>query len=1077
MSHFRLHTSNRLETLFDRLAEIVAVPAGSPLTPEVIVVQSRGMQRWLSLRLAERFGVWSNDEKSFPFPNAFIWDIFRRLLPELPRSSAFDPDILTWRIMAALPELIEKDGFDALRRYFRSGSDPLKRYQFARRMADLFDQYTVYRPEMLRVWEQGGGDEDEPWQAVLWRCLAGEGRPAHKGAVLETFLEMAGQGAGLVRQLPARVAIFGIPSLPPMHLAVFQALAHYVEINLFLLNPSREYWGDIVSAREAVRRKRQLSFEGFVESDLYLSAGNPLLASLGGLGRDFFRMLLENLDFEEEHSCFGDPAEDSLLHALQSDILMLRERPGRNAPRLTVGKDDLSVRFHSCHSPLREMEVLHDQLLDLFDRSVDLKPNDIVVMIPDIETYAPYISAVFEGMGDERRIPFRIADRGMRGQNEAADAFLKILALPGGRCGAAQVLDILEVPAVLNSAGMTAVDLDVVRGWVRETGIRWGIDAQDRQRQGVPAYGQNSWRTGLDRLLLGYACGDGDRLLEGILPFAPVEGGQAHPLGSFVDFAEKLFAVAGDLHESRSPAQWADFLEEVLDLFFQPSRDFEEELEALRQQVRRLREHAGAARYETEIPLEVVRSCLDEALQQSASAHGFLAGGVTFCALLPMRAIPFRVVVLAGMNDGVFPRTPQPAGFDLIARRPRPGDRSVRSEDRYLFLEALLSAREHLLISYVGQSMRDSSSLPPSVLVSELLDVIERGFQLKEGRLLDHLVVEHRLQAFHPAYFAANSRLFSYSRENAAARVARSSASRSPQSLVSEPLEEADDTNDVSVDDLVRFFRHPTRFFLDRRLGIRLGDAQAPLDEREPLELDGLENFRLMNALVEDHLAERAHAHDVRYYQAQGVLPPGAAGEALFARCSRQAQQFSERLQSWRDDQAPRLDIDFSLGGYRLHGRLNPGGRESILRYRFGRIRGGDLLEAWICHLIMACCGNAYETVLVGRDEGWRIPPLDDGVTPLEALLNLYGEGSRRLLHFYPNSSLAYAKQIHKGGSPPQALNSAIKAWKGGYHVAGESDDSWLRYALRDTPPFDEDFENLAVQIFQPLLAVREKLA
>jgi len=944
-------------------------------------------------------------------------------------------------------------------------------------MADLFDQYTVYRPEMLRAWEQGGGDEDELWQAVLWRRLAGDGRPAHKGAVLETFLEMAGQGAVAQNQLPARVAIFGIPSLPPMHLAVFQALAHYVEINLFLLNPSREYWGDIVSAREAMRRKRQLSFDGFMESDLYLSAGHPLLASLGGLGRDFFRMLLENLDFEEEHSCFGEPGEDSLLHALQSDILMLRERPGRNAPRLTVGEDDLSVRIHSCHSPLREMEVLHDQLLDLFDRSPDLKPNDVVVMIPDIETYAPYISAVFEGMSDERRIPFRIADRGMCGQSEAADAFLKILALAGGRCSAAQVFDILEAPAVLHSAGMTAADLDVVRGWVRETGIRWGIDAQDRQRQGVPAFEQNSWRAGLDRLLLGYACGDTDCLLEGILPFAPVEGGQAHPLGSFVDFAEKLFSVAGDLHKSRSPAQWADFLEEVLDLFFQPSRDFEEELEALRQQVRRLREQAGAAQYDQQIPLEVVRNSLDESLQQSASAHGFLAGGVTFCALLPMRAIPFRVVVLAGMNDGVFPRIPQPSGFDLIARRPRPGDRSVRSEDRYLFLEALVSARDFLLISYVGQSVRDGSSLPPSVLVSELLDVIERGFQRKEGYLLDYLVVEHRLQAFHPAYFAENSGLFSYSRENAAARVARSADSRNPLPLISGPLEEIEDSNDVPVDDLVRFFRHPTRFFLDHRLGIRLGEAQAPLDEREPLELDGLENFRLMNALVEDHLAERAHAHDMGYYQAQGVLPPGAAGNALFARCSRQAQQFAGRLQSWRDEQCPLLDIDLALGGYRLHGRLKPGGREGILRYRFGRIRGGDLLEAWICHLVMACCGNSCATVLVGRDEGWRIPPLDEGATLLEALLNLYGQGCRRLLRFYPDSSLAYAKQIYKGSSPPQALNSAVKVWKGSYHVPGEGDDSWLRYALRDSPPFDEDFENLAVQIFQPLLAVREKLA
>lgn len=1074
MSRFRFFNSNRLEQLLDQLARVVGEPLDSPLTPEVIVVQSPGMQRWLSLRLAERFGVWTNDAQSFPFPNAFIWQCFRAVNGQLPQRSPFDREVLLWRIMLRLPDLLARPEFARLRAYLGAVRDPLKLYQFCSRLADLFDQYIVFRPDLLKGWEQGESDADEPWQAVLWRELTRQVALPHRGGVLEEFLRIAQTSTFPADRLPRRIAIFGIPTLPPMHLAVFQALARHLEVNLFLLNPSREYWGDIVSTREAARRRRQLAFS-FDDGDLHLGEGNSLLASLGGLGRDFFRQLLGDVDFEQEFSSFDDPGEDSLLHCLQGDILLLRDRPSRRVPQKAIAADDDSLQVHSCHGPLREMEVLYDQLLDLFERHPDLTPNDVLVMIPDLEGYAPYISAVFEQTGEgSSRIPFRIADRGLRRQSAVAETFLKILALPGSRFGAAQVMDILETPAVLERFELAPADLDLVRRWISQTRIRWGIDAADRARQGLPAYGDNSWREGLRRLLLGYALPEENRLFAGILPQPAVAGGNAHPLGALLDFAETLFQAAAELELPRAPDGWVERLGGLLARFFSSSGEAETDIEMVRAALRRFGEQAAQAGFTEPLPLETVRAHLLGQLEKTAPAQAFLAGGVTFCALLPMRSIPFRVVVLAGMNDGVFPRAERPASFDLMARRPRLGDRSLRKEDRYLFLEALVSARDHLIISYVGQSARDGSIAPPSVLVSELLDAVERGFTHPQHAILAQVVRHHRLQAFHPDYFQGSGPLFSYSRENCEALAARVTGGRQVRPLLTSPLPELPAHAEVNVAELVRFLQHPVRAFLEGRLGIRLGDAQRALPERESLSLDALERYQVVNALVAEHLAEAPAAELYSLYRARGVLPPGQPGAETFRECSAAAATFAAVVRPLREELPHWHDVDLTLGGLHLTGRIARGGVEGPLRFRPGPVRGKDLLDAWVAHLAFCCGGEEVETLVVGRDEIRRLGPVAEAETLLADLLALYREGMCRLLPIYPKSSFVFAQQVAAGKPAESAFAKAIREWEGNQRIPGENLDPWLRFALKGSEPFTGEFEPLALRLYQPLLRALE---
>lgn len=1079
MSVFRLFLSNRLEILFDELCAVLQISPNAPLCPETIVVQSRGMQRWLSLRLAEHFGVWANDARSFPFPNAFIRESFIAVPSLNLDTRLFDPAALSWRILALLPHLLERSSFAGVRAYCGAQDDGLKRYQFARRMADLLDQYAVYRPDMLRAWEKGGGEGEAAWQAELWRELVQGAQGSHKAALLQAFLAELRNPHCDTTRLPQRVAVFGIPAMPPLHLAVFEALSAHVPVNLFLLNPSREYWGDILSAREAAKRKQQLSFDDYLQSDLHLGAGHALLASLGAQGRDFFRLLLERLEFEE-HQCFSDPQEDSLLHCLQSDILLLRERPDADTPAMLLNAHDRSVQVHSCHGPLREMEVLYDQLLDLFERTPGLSPDDVLVMIPDIESYAPYIMAVFDGSGQGvPRIPFRIADRGVRAHSSLVQTFCNLLALPGSRFGAAQVLDILETPAVCQRFGLNDQDLEAVREWVRSARIRWGRDAADRQRHGLPAYTENSWRAGLERLLLGYAMTQEDGLYGERLPLNAVAGGNARPLGSFVDFIETLFACCDTLEQECSLQDWAQRLEALVDRFFDAAQVTEADLEAVRRVLRELRESAALAQLTAPVSLEVIRDHLNGQFEQTGAAQGFLAGGVTFAALLPMRSIPFRVIVLSGMNDGAFPRIERPLGFDLMARHPQSGDRSLRREDRYLFLEALVSARDNLLITYVGQNQRDGSQAPPSVLVSELLDCIARGFRVEQGSILDHVVCRHHLQAFHPAYFADNSPLFSYSNTNATALAARVQGTIPSSPLLAEPLSAVTPlSRQVDIRQLIRFLRHPQRYFLEERLGVRLHSPDEGLQEREALQLGDLERYQLMTELIEEHLRGEVTAESYRRYRAQGVLPPGVPGQAEFTELDRSARRFVDTLEPLRSMPADFLELDMLLGEYRLVGRLLLGGKEGPLRYRFAQLKARDHLDAWVAHLVFCALRESEcESLLVGRDSLCRYSPIASRTARqwLSELLDLYIEGHCRALSIYPQSSMVFAAAIKAGKTEDAALDAAWRVWNGSSHARGEGENTWLRFSLRDSEPFTEDFRVLALRVFQPLLSALQE--
>jgi exodeoxyribonuclease V gamma subunit len=1102
LTGLHLYTSNRLEALLGALVDVVERPLADPLAAEQVVVPNQGLARWLSWQLAERLGVCANVR--FPFPDQLLSEAGRALLPGAPEGRPFETDVLAWRVLARLPDLARGPGGRALEHYLEVGGYPgvrdVKALQLARAVAETLELYTVFRADLLEGWE--AGEEPGDWQAQLWRSLVAERPGAHRAARMaalgRALRRVAGAAANLPAGLPERISVFGLGTLAPLRLQVFAALAEVVPVHLFALNPSQAYWSDLRSHREMARRARRRAAAAGApvpEEGEHYEVGNPLLASMGRLGREFFDALAE-LPAVEGPDLFADPGEGSLLCCLQSDVLHLRQRGTPDLPRKALDPGDRSVEIHVCHSPQREVEALHDRMLAWFQELPDLEPGEILVATPDPETYAPFVGAVFGGCPDPAcRIPFGLADGSLRRESPLAGAFLSLLKLPASRFGAAGVLDLLEVGALRRRFGFEDGDRDVVRRWVEQTRVRWGVDAAHREAQGLPAFGENSWRAGLDRLFLGYALGTGLRapksrgsaegLFAGVLPYDDLEGNEARVLGCLAEFAQRLFAAAGNFERPRPPARWAEDLLAAFEAFFLPDEDEEREAQRVRGELGRLAELGREAAFGAEVSLGAVRAHLEAELGRVAAGAGYRPGRVTFAGLRALRSVPFRVVALIGMNDGAFPRVGRAPGFDRMAQNPRPGDPTARDEDRYAFLEALLAAREKFYVSYVGRRVRDNQPVPPSVVVSELFDALAEGFTHPGGELPGALTTHHRLQPFSPDYFRPGSGLSSASVENLEGVRALCGPAAEPRPFVRSPLPPPEGgAPAVELGELVRFFSHPVKAFLQRRLGLRLGEDAYGVEEREPVAVEGLDRY-----WVEEELTARALAGGdldgaYRVLRAQGRLPPGRPGEVAFEVLRGRVQGFLEAARPHlAGEELPPLELDLRVGEVRLAGRLagaRPGG---LLRLRCARVKGKDLVRGWVEHLALAAAaapGYPGETVVLGTDEGWRFRRPADPAGLLAALLEAYFRGLASPLPFFPKTSLEYARRSLDPEYAGRELAEARKVWEDGYKRRGEGSDPYLRQAFGGIDPLDprgplgDAFERLALSLGRPLLQHRE---
>ena len=1097
----RVYHSNRLDVL-EALMEFIVERErlDDPFEPEMILVQSTGMAQWLQMTLSQKFGIAANID--FPLPASFIWDMFVRVLPEIPKESAFNKQSMSWKLMTLLPQLLEREDFTLLRHYLTDDSDKRKLFQLSSKAADLFDQYLVYRPDWLAQWETGhlveGLGEAQAWQAPLWKALVEYthqlGQPRwHRANLYQRFIETLESATTCPPGLPSRVFICGISALPPVYLQALQALGKHIEIHLLFTNPCRYYWGDIKDPAylaKLLTRQRRHSFEDrelplfrdsenagqLFNSDGEQDVGNPLLASWGKLGRDYI-YLLSDLESSQELDAFVDVTPDNLLHNIQSDILELENRAvagvnieefSRSDNKRPLDPLDSSITFHVCHSPQREVEVLHDRLLAMLEEDPTLTPRDIIVMVADIDSYSPFIQAVFGSAPADRYLPYAISDRRARQSHPVLEAFISLLSLPDSRFVSEDVLALLDVPVLAARFDITEEGLRYLRQWVNESGIRWGIDDDNVRELELPATGQHTWRFGLTRMLLGYAMESTQGEWQSVLPYDESSGLIAELVGHLASLLMQLNIWRRGLAQERPLEEWLPVCRDMLNAFFLPDAETEAAMTLIEQQWQAIIAEGLGAQYGDAVPLSLLRDELAQRLDQERISQRFLAGPVNICTLMPMRSIPFKVVCLLGMNDGVYPRQLAPLGFDLMSQKPKRGDRSRRDDDRYLFLEALISAQQKLYISYIGRSIQDNSERFPSVLVQELIDYIGQSHYLpgdealncdeSEARVKAHLTCLHTRMPFDPQNYQPGERQ-SYAREWLPAA---SQAGKAHSEFVQPLPFTLPET--VPLETLQRFWAHPVRAFFQMRLQVNFRTEDSEIPDTEPFILEGLSRYQinqqLLNALVEQDDAERLF----RRFRAAGDLPYGAFGEIFWETQCQEMQQLADRVIACRQP-GQSMEIDLACNGVQITGWLPQVQPDGLLRWRPSLLSVAQGMQLWLEHLVYCASGGNGESRLFLRKDGeWRFPPLaaEQALHYLSQLSEGYREGMSAPLLVLPESGGAWLKTCYDAQNDAmldddstlqKARTKFLQAYEGNMMVRGEGDDIWYQRLWRQLTP------------------------
>lgn len=1067
-----IYRSNRTEELVRRLEEVVKRPTTFPFSPETIVVSSQGMERWLSQELSRRLGILANAR--FPFPRAFIDELLSPL-----GDNDFSRETLTWAIAALLPELSRRPGADAIAGYFSQDASDLALFDLARQVADAFDQYVVYRPELVAAWERGEG---HGWQPDLFRAVTQRIGAFHLGARARRFLEQR-----VPDTVPERISIFGVSSLPRVYVRILAKLSREREVHVFVLSPSPDG-----------------------------TETHPLSRSLGAMGRDFEALLLSEAEHARVENVFVSPERRAILQILQADLHLGKNRKAASPdhPRAVARPEDDSILIHSCHGPLREVEVLRDQLLAAFDRDSTLEPHDVVVMTPFIDRYAPLIDAIFaRPAGTPGFIPYRIADRTIRSANGVADVVLRAFDLAGGRMTASDVLDFVQLDPMRQRFGFEPEDLPELRRLVSEAAIHWGIDARHRTSLGQPEQQENTWRFGLGRMLLGATMPPDNQRAEtfaGLVPLR-VSPEDADLAGKLAECCRAVFEWHVTSAEPRPASEWARAVNALLETFVEEGEASIAATRTIRSRTERLVRAAEKVGFGRPIDRAAWASLLEAGLEGETTSRHFASGGVTFCALLPMRSVPFRMVCILGLNDAEFPRKDRAAGFDLIARHPRTGDRSARAEDRQLFLEAILSARDRLHLSYVGKTIHENAEIPPSVVVAELADAIETAFSVRRERpgqlelafaaasAAPRVLIEHPLQPWSPRYFdSSDPRLVSHVAADADGARALAVGTTSVRRFHAAPLT-ATEREEVSVAELARFFENPSRGLLRGRLGVALEDEPHLVSDRGPTTLSGLDKYALGADLLQRELRGAPPENTLEWARGSGLLPFGTPGEVELSDVTAEVQALRGRAAHWLEGgRREPLELDITLAGGRITGALRDIYARGHVLVQFGRIRPRTELRAWVYHLALQASGVVARTILLGRSsdrasliEERTFEPLltTRAKELLSQLLELRQLGLRAPLCFFPQASREYAERwLRNDGNEKEgarrASDAARAAFDGKRSGISDGDDAYVKRLFAGVDPFETDpvpfdesgelglpaFGPLALLVFGPLL-------
>ncbi|GAA5102871.1 exodeoxyribonuclease V subunit gamma [Wohlfahrtiimonas larvae] len=900
---FTIYHSNHLDSLQYMASYLIQQnPLENPLLPEYFIIHSSGMTNWLKSALAEEHNIFANTKLEFPINQ--IVTMIENLLTEEERAKTnlrISRLTLTWAVFDVLKNSSLAD-LEILTRYLSTDHtehSDVRMMALAEEIAGLLDKYLAYRPDWFEAWRNNqlllDDSLDELWQQKIWQEICQKVIPQYYLANIGELLKIIPEERYQHPKIPTRLFVIGISTLPPLFIDLLHTLSKHIDVHLFFTNPSQFYWGDLTQYRnreiqriifESSEAREEIFAPNINQEELEKAQeiseqwlefhGNPLLASFGKIGRDFIH-LLSQYDDVIEIEAFSEPDNSGLLGHVQREIFNLAAI-NKDSPKYIVTDDDNSISFHAHYSERREVEGLYDQLLHAFNNDVTLEPKDIIVMVSDVDRYRPMIEAVFGApFSADIKIPYTISDFTLGKHEPILEAFLLLLSIPESHFTISELLTLLEIPEIAERFSISQNNRHLIRQWVENSHIKFGIDQEHLSELNIRAEPMNTWLWGLKRLLLGYSLNEAVEI-DDVLAFPYIQGGDAITLGHLVDFVDALIHWKQKLSQSYSLNEWRTVLNEIWSSFYIDNDATQFRLQHLQFIWNSFLDEGEKIKFDQPISIHLIYRYLNEHLSSFRPESRFLTGSVNFCTFIPMRSIPFKIVCMLGMNQDSFPHRKQYPEYDLMQKYPARGDRSTVNDERYLFLEAILSAKSQLYISYIGKNIHNNSEMFPSLFVNELQHYLDELAETSTQKsVTQQLTIHHPLSSYSPLLFQQNSRVHSFQKVLLPSLCALDD--REYQSKII-------DLRKISTKMLIDAFKDPLKVFSIQHFGInfyRQSINEIEDDEVFALsERDALENYQARVQLIEelfyndisDDLLHHYAKHQLfQQYKLEGKLP------------------------------------------------------------------------------------------------------------------------------------------------------------------------------------------------------------
>lgn len=1088
----QLYISNRIEKLSQEFAEQIKKQSDC-FASELIVMQTSGMERWLSLETAKHNGIFANFQ--FIKPNSFINQLYK--LADIEADSLYNTENLKWILYRFLDDEGFKKEFEQVAQYYQN--DDIKRLQLSVKIADLFDQYLLYRQDYIEAWNQGKFakvtrhqddtdtqvkhkqerlDKHQKWQFALWKLIKDDlsEQSYDKVQLRDLLIQKLNEPSfrSEIKEKYGKISLFGLSVITDYHIEIFHRLSDFMDVNLYFLNPAPEtYWYDIVSEKFVyyIEKKTGQSIEA-----LKLHVGNELLSNYSALAKDTYNILFKSDDFVNaiDDSLTEGPENNSLLEKIQHDIFNNLNKD-RNPITIEDLKDQ-SFLISSSYTPMREVEALYNQLLYYFDQDQELRPQDIIIQLSDVDLYTPYIRAVFDNA--KHRIPYTIADRSYAGGDTLVGILEILLQLSFEDFTSEKVMQLLNSEFIRNRFGIT--NLDLIRDVVREANIRFGIKgyADDDTRY-------VSWTYGLERILLGYAIKGADEYdLEdySTYPLDTIEGSDAEELLRFKAFVDQLISSINQRLHDRPLNEWKAYIENLLEALISSDEKSDAEVKYIQQHLLSIDNMVEWLK--EDISYEVFQKSFIDALFSNPRAGNFITGGITFCSMIPMRSIPFKVTAMLGLNGDKFPRKDTNIAFNLIDVEYKRGDRNAKNNDKYLFLETILSARKHLYISYIGNSTKDNSEFPPSLLVEELKHYIERGCsELNENQKINqYLVQKHPLHAFSKKYFDRDSNLFSYNSQGETPFTAKD---------VSQNSENAIEIKKISIQELAKFFENPFQYYYNKVLQIYYQEDQTLLPESEIFEPDALEKYFLKSDLFS--MDQDLNKYTIKQKKI-GNLPLANMAPIAVNLAQEEIINIKNQYVSLiKDIEAKTIHTEFEFYDIKLQASIFPifDGQQIVSNVSGSSSKSKYLIRAWLKHLAIMASGQKVDTLFIANY--YETPMVwphnmiqqEDAQHILKQCVAFYLQGQKKALAFMPLQGFNLAQSLIKNwGHKEKEIKALIKGIKDikklesrdmqtgmiDLYVKRESEQGFFDEQEKYQELIQEEMKNISLLLFSDLI-------